>query len=106
MAEATGFTTNLAEAAHLVEPVVLAPLAFSDPDDDPVLYTAADGGADILCTRNTRHFSTPTVRAFCEKRGIRVMTDIEILRELFAGSSAPGPCFYRVAETPSAHGIR
>ena len=83
--EAARFTGNLADAAHLVEPVIFKPVVLSDPADDPVLYTAADGAADVLCTRNTRHFSSPAVEAFCAEHGIRVMTDLDILRELFSG---------------------
>ncbi len=81
--EAARFAGNLADAAHLVEPVIVKPVIVSDPADDPVLYTAADGAADILCTRNARHFSSLAVRAFCGEHSIRVMTDLEVLRELF-----------------------
>lgn len=80
--EAARFTGNLADAAYLVEPVIIQPIILSDPGDDPVLYTAADGAADILCTRNTRHFSSSAVQAFCEQHRIRVMTDLEILAKL------------------------
>ena len=62
-------------------------MVLSDPDDDAVLYTAADGRADILCTRNSRHFSSTTVRSFCERHKIRVMTDLEVLQELLSGSA-------------------
>ena len=86
--EAIRFTGALADAAHLVEPRILKAVALSDPDDDAVLYTAADGKADILCTRNTRHFSSPSVKAFCDEHAIRVITDLEALHELFAGSGA------------------
>jgi hypothetical protein len=65
----------------MVEPVVARPLVLSDPADDHVLYTAADGKADILCTRNTRHFDVAEVLSFCAARGIRVMTDLDFLRE-------------------------
>jgi predicted nucleic acid-binding protein len=41
--EAARFTGNLADVAHMVEPVIVRPLLLSDPADDPVLYTAADG---------------------------------------------------------------
>jgi putative PIN family toxin of toxin-antitoxin system len=81
--EATRFTTSLAEASHLVEPTIVEPLA-SDPDDDPVLYTAADGHADVLCTLNLRHFSSAAVKTFCQRRSIRVMTDVDVLQELFS----------------------
>jgi putative PIN family toxin of toxin-antitoxin system len=80
--EAARFTGNLAEAAHMVEPVIVRPLVLSDPADDAVLYTAADGNADVLCTRNMRHFDAPEVQSFCVARGIRVMTDLDVLQEL------------------------
>jgi putative PIN family toxin of toxin-antitoxin system len=60
--EVARFTDNLANAAHVVEPTVVMPITVSDPADDPVLYTAADGNADVLCTLNTRHFSTSAVQ--------------------------------------------
>jgi putative PIN family toxin of toxin-antitoxin system len=80
--EAARFTGNLADAACMVEPVIARPLVLSDPADDSVLYTAADGRADILCTRNIRHFDVPEARSFCSARGIRVMTDLDVLRDL------------------------
>lgn len=78
------FADNLAEVAHLIEPTVVKRLVEFDPDDDPVVYTAAEGQADILCTRNTRHFASPAVKRFCDEHGIRVMTDVDVLRELFS----------------------
>jgi len=80
--EAARFTGSLADAAHMVEPVIVRPVVLSDPADDPVLYTAADGEADVLCTRNTRHFALTAVQDFRAAHGIRVMTDVEVLREL------------------------
>jgi len=56
--EATRFTDGLAAASHLVEPTIIEPVVRSDPADDAVLYAAADGRAEILCTRNSRHFSS------------------------------------------------
>lgn len=70
------------EAAYMVEPVIWEPVIPFDPDDDPVLYTAADGNAEILCTLNTKHFGTPEAAAFCGVRGIRILTDVELLLEL------------------------
>ena len=80
--EAARFAESLADAADLVEPVIGRPVVLSDPADDPVLYTAVDGRADILCTRNIRHFASADARSFCAERGIRVMTDLEALRNL------------------------
>lgn len=88
--EAARFAANLADAADLVEPVIDRPVVVSDPADDPVLYTAVDGKADILCTRNIRHFTSAEVPSFCAERGIRVMTDLEALRNLLQqGGSIP-----------------
>ena len=83
-AEAAQFVGRLAEAAHLIEPVITLPIVVADPNDGPVLYTAADGKADVLCTLNTRHFTSPQVPALCAARSIRTMTDVEVLRELLA----------------------
>ena len=80
--EAARFTGNLADVADIIEPVIVRPLVLSDPDDDPVLYTAADGKADILCTRNIRHFDAADVQSFCTAHGIRVMTDLDVLHDL------------------------
>ena len=88
--EAARFTGNLADAAHMVEPVIVRPLVLSDPADDPVLYTAADGKADILCTRNVRHFDSAEVLSFCATRNIRIMTDVDALRDLLKQGPAAG----------------
>lgn len=80
--EAARFTANLAAVAEMVVPVIVPPLVLSDPADDPVLYTAADGKVDILCTLNIRHFNAPEVRRFCVAQGIRIMTDVEVLQGL------------------------
>src|SRR5713226_4281284 len=66
----------LRRASTVVEPVIAQPVVRNDPDDDPVVYTAIEGHADVLCTRDT-DFSTPEVIAFCRQRGIEIMTDVE-----------------------------
>ena len=53
----------------------------SDPDDDPVVYTAVDGQADVLCTLD-RDLFQPSVVAFCGEKHIAVVTDVELLRIL------------------------
>jgi len=80
--EALRFTQKLGSSSQLVDPIVAQPLIGEDPADDYVLYTAAAGHADILCTLNARHFDGAEVRSFCASRGIRIMTDVEALREL------------------------
>jgi hypothetical protein len=62
------FTGNLAGVAHMIEPAIVRPLVLPDPADDPVLYTAADGKANVLCTLNIRHFDADEVRRFCAAR--------------------------------------
>lgn len=85
--EAARFARSLASASHLVGPTIAKSLVLSDPADDAVLYTAVDGNVDVLCTRNIRHFGTPEFRDFCESRGIRIHTDLEILRYLLEPES-------------------
>ena len=88
--EAARFTENLAAVAHIVEPVIVQPIVLSDPADDPVLYTAADGKADVRCTRNIRHFDVAEVQSFCAARSIRVMTDLDVLRDLLEHGPTAG----------------
>lgn len=42
-----------------------------DPDDDYVVATAVAGNADVICTRNMKHFHHPDVIAYCRQRAIR-----------------------------------
>jgi putative PIN family toxin of toxin-antitoxin system len=69
----------LEEMAEIVEPELGMPIVLRDPDDDIVLYTAVAGKADVLCTLNSQDFSQANVIAFCEERGIRLMTDVKLL---------------------------
>jgi predicted nucleic acid-binding protein len=43
-------------------------VVLKDPNDDPVVYTAVAGGADVICTVD-RHFYQPNVLAFCSRHG-------------------------------------
>jgi len=67
--------------ADLVSPVVFKEVVLQDPNDDPVVYTAVAGRADVLCASD-RDFYVPEVVAFCGDRGIRIMNDVDLLREL------------------------
>ncbi|HEY7389396.1 MAG TPA: putative toxin-antitoxin system toxin component, PIN family [Bryobacteraceae bacterium] len=69
--------------SDLVDPVVLAPVVLGDPEDDPVVYTAAMGRVEVLCAMD-RHFYSPPVVDFCRQRGIDVMNDVELLQRLRA----------------------
>lgn len=70
--------------------MIVRPLVLSDPTDDAVLYTAADGKADVLCTRNIRHFDAAAVRGFCAAHSIRVMTDLDVLRDVLENEPTAG----------------
>lgn len=80
--EVDRFVMELAAAAEVVEPIVFQPVVLRDPSDDMVLFTAVDGRADVLCTGNTRDFARPDVQAFCAVHSIRILSDVELLREL------------------------
>jgi putative PIN family toxin of toxin-antitoxin system len=72
---------ELVSVARIVDPVVREPVVLNDPEDDPVIYTAVDGRADVLCTLDG-DFYKPGVIEFCRKHGISVVTDVELLRML------------------------
>jgi predicted nucleic acid-binding protein len=67
--------------SDLVSPTVHHPVVLSDLNDDPVIYTAVNGRADILCTLD-RDFYATNVQAFCQQRGIEIMNDAQLLRTL------------------------
>ena len=67
--------------SEFVDVVIGRPVVLSDPDDDPVVYTAVDGKADVICTLD-RDFFQPNVIAFCQEHGIAVTTDVALLRLL------------------------
>jgi putative PIN family toxin of toxin-antitoxin system len=66
--------------SELVHPVIGPPVVLKDPNDDPVVYTAVYGRADILCTLD-RDFFAPEVVAFCRRRNISILNDVEALRK-------------------------
>jgi hypothetical protein len=65
----------------LVDPVVHTPVVVVDPNDDPVIYTAVVGRADVLCAMD-RDFYIPQLMSFCQERGIGIMNDVELVRKL------------------------
>jgi len=78
----------LRSVAEIVEPVKGRPVVLSDPQDDPVLYTAVAGCAHLLCTRD-RHFFDPYVLAFCSALDIEVMDDVSLGVRLGLGQGRP-----------------
>src|SRR5262245_25607177 len=68
----------LRSVCRLVEPASGPCIVQSDPNDDPVLYTAVAADADVLCTKDL-DFYEPDVLAFCTRQDIRVMDDLELL---------------------------
>lgn len=65
----------------LFDPVVHEPVVLPDPNDDPVVYTAVAGRAEVLCAMD-RHFYTDQVISFCRQSDIEVMNDVELLKKL------------------------
>jgi len=68
----------LRSVSMMVTPVEGPPVVLADPNDDPVIYTAFAGDADVLCTID-RHFYEPNVLSFCSRYGIQVVDDVELL---------------------------
>jgi len=73
--------------ADLVFPLVHEPVVLADPNDDPVIYTAVAGRADVLCAMD-RDFYAPGVIAFCRERSIEIMNDVELLQKLRASPTS------------------
>jgi predicted nucleic acid-binding protein len=71
----------LVRISELVHPIIEVPVVIKDPNDDPVVYTAIQGKADVLCTLD-RGFYEPQVLAFCRQRGVSVLDDVELLQRL------------------------
>jgi len=71
----------LRRVSRVVEPSPGIPVVLTDPQDDPIVYTAVTAGADILCARD-RSFYMPNVISFCERFGMRVMDEIQLLNRM------------------------
>jgi len=69
----------LGSLSEVVAPLSGGPIVLRDVDNDPVIYTAVAGKADVLCTLDS-HFYEESVRSFCTEKGIRIMDDVELLR--------------------------
>jgi predicted nucleic acid-binding protein len=85
----------LAAVEHLGEIVqtphdALQAIVSADPDDDPIIQLAVAAHAAVLCTRD-RHFHRPDVQAYCARHGIRILSDLDLLRELRALASPAPP---------------
>jgi putative PIN family toxin of toxin-antitoxin system len=91
-AKIDAYVQSVQSASLLVNPPAAAAAAkiSTDPDDDPVIATAVDGQAEVLCTRD-RHLHHPTARAYCMSHGVQVLTDIELLQVLRAATSPGTP---------------
>ena len=83
-ADIDGHIEYLESFAELVVPLEGPPVVLTDPDDDPVIYTALAGGADVICTLD-KHFREPNVRSFCYRHRIQIMSEFELLRALGQG---------------------
>lgn len=67
--------------SELVVPAEGPPVVLRDPNDDPVIYTAVAGAADVICTLD-RHFYVPNVQEFCYRQGIEILNDLDLLHAL------------------------
>lgn len=71
----------LRAVSRIVEPNIGLPVVLTDPQDDPVVYTAVSAGASVLCARD-RAFFLPNVISFCRRYGIEIMNEIDLLNRL------------------------
>jgi predicted nucleic acid-binding protein len=78
-ADVAEYLEYLARSSTLVDPAPVPADLLRDQADEPVLGTALAGRADVICTRDADFF-VENVQQFCLARGIRILTDVEMLR--------------------------
>jgi putative PIN family toxin of toxin-antitoxin system len=71
------FVSRVGDVAEIVLTTTPDRIVVADPDDDPVVQTAALGGVDVLCTRDA-HLLDRAVVEYCAGQGIQVMNDIDL----------------------------
>ena len=71
----------LASASEVVAPAAGVPIVLKDADDDPVLYTAVAGKADVLCTLDA-YFYEESVRSFAARMGFSIIDDTALLQQI------------------------
>jgi putative PIN family toxin of toxin-antitoxin system len=76
--EIAGFLWEVIEHADIVRPSAVPDGLMRDPTDHHVIGTTLAGRADILCT-NDLDFWDERIREFARERGIRIMSDLELL---------------------------
>lgn len=79
--ERIAFFELIRAATEIHDPQGTESAITTDPDDEPIAALAIESGAQILCTLD-RHFHNPTTKAKLEGNGVRILTDVELLREL------------------------
>ncbi len=81
--ERQAYVTNLQQNAYMVVPATLPEggVVTHDADDNAIVAAAVSGQADVICTLD-RHFRDPNVQSFCAAKGIRIVTDAELLEIL------------------------
>lgn len=77
--EVEHYLQALASWSEVVKPHPGIPIIAKDINDDPIIYTAVTGKADVLCTLDA-HFYEESVKSFCTQRSILIMDDVELLR--------------------------
>jgi len=65
----------------VVDPIVGPRVVLTDPNDDPVVYTAVAGRAQVLSTLDHDFFEARVID-FCTGHGISVLTDVQLLERL------------------------
>ena len=75
------FAVSLRNGAEFVMLDPLTSVEIRDRDDILILQTALAGEADVICTID-RDFYEPPASVFLARRGIAVVTDVQLMRIL------------------------
>lgn len=83
-ADIAEYLEYLAGVSVLVDPLPVPAHILRDQTDEPILGTALAGRADVLCTLDADFFDEK-VRQFSAAKGIRILTDVELLHAFGIG---------------------
>ena len=85
-AETTAFVAFLSASAEIVEADEEAIPPIRDPNDVHIIQTAIAGKTEYLCTLDEDFYETAVVE-FCSNRGIKIVSDLTLLRLVRGGAA-------------------
>jgi predicted nucleic acid-binding protein len=80
--EVATFAERLGRVAQMMDDHAMdVPQISTDAADSRIVHSAIEAKVDVICTLD-RHILNPRVESYCGDRGIRILTDLQLLDEL------------------------